>query len=411
MNFLTNRSILKDSNFFLFWLSHVISSMGNTLIPVTITFAVLEVTGSATKLGVVLGALWISRVLFVMFGGVLADRLSRKKILIISDLLQGVNHLIIGILFFVGSIEMWHLIVSSVLYGAVSAFHSPASSGIIPQLTSKENYQKANSVLSIMSNIFEIAGPALAGLMVVFLGFSTIFFIDALTFFLSLILMLFVKERFKKESQAQESYWTDLVEGIKVTRNYSWIWSTLIIFSVLNFATAAFYVLGPIVISENYGGPKVWGFIVTAGAIGGLIGALLSHNIKLKNPLRFCFIIMPLFVSIEFLVLIGPMPSWLIMFAAMLASASIVIGAVLWDTIVQKNIPQNLLSRIGSLDSFVSFVFMPLGFVLAGPLSDQLGMTMTLIIITSFVVVSSILILFVGDTLKIKSGKKYNLEF
>ncbi|MBG9691495.1 MFS transporter [Lysinibacillus sphaericus] len=404
-----SRYLFKDKNFFLFWLSQVISSIGNTLIPVTITFAVLEVTGSATKLGMVLGALWISRVIFVMFGGVLADRIPRKKILIIADLLQGVNHVVVGILFFVGSIEMWHLTVSALFYGAVSAFHSPASSGILPQLIDKEKFQKANSVLSIANSIFEIIGPALAGVMVIFWGFSTIFFIDAITFFISMILMCLVIERYKSEPRTEESYWADLVGGIRVVRNYSWIWSTLIIFSTLNFAIASFYVLGPIIILENFGDPKAWGLIVMASSVGGLIGGVVSHNIKLKNPLRVSFIIMPIFVSLEILVLIGPMSSWIIMLVVMFTSASIVIGGVLWDTFVQHNLPQNLLSRIGSLDSFVSFVFMPLGFVLAGPLSNYLGMTWTLLIISSLVIVLSFLFLYLGESFKMRAENKNEL--
>ncbi|WP_341357076.1 MFS transporter [Rossellomorea sp. y25] len=402
--------VLKDLNFLTFWLSHVISSIGNTLIPVTITFAVLEVTGSATSLGLVLGALWVSRVVFVMFGGVWADRISRKAILICSDLLQGANHLLIAYLFFTHSIELWHLVASALLYGAVSAFHSPASGGLIPQIVKKNQLQQANSLLSIVNSIFEIAGPAIAGILVVLVGFDVIFFIDAMTFFVSLLLMLMVLPKYKSETSVDNSYWQDLKEGIKVARSHTWIWKSLVTFSLLNFAVAAFNVLGPLALIDQLDGPKKWGLILTAASVGGLLGGLLSHNLKPKNPLKFAFTLMTVLVPLEILMLIGPASHWLIMIVAMFASASIIISAVFWDTLVQQKVPEHMLSRIGSLDSFVSFVFMPVGFVLAGPLSEALGMTWTLILLASLVFILNTWVIYFKDVRKVEFDKAIEIE-
>ncbi|WP_201714368.1 MFS transporter [Rossellomorea arthrocnemi] len=389
--------ILKDINFLTFWLAHVISSIGNTLIPVTITFAVLEVTGSATSLGLVLGALWITRVLFVMFGGVWADRISRKSILICSDLLQGANHLTIAFLFFTHSIELWHLVISALLYGAVSAFHSPASGGLIPQIAKENQLQQANSLLSIVNSILEIAGPAVAGILVVMVGFDIIFFIDAMTFFVSLILMLLVTPKYKLETTVDSSYWQDLKEGIHLAKNQTWIWKSLITFAMINFAVAAFNVLGPIALLGQLNGPKEWGMILTAASVGGLLGGLISHNFKPKNPLKFAFSFMTVLVPLQILMLLGPASHWLIMVVAMFASASIILSAVFWDTLVQQKVPEHMLSRIGSLDSFVSFVFMPIGFVLAGPISEVLGLTWTLLLLASSVFIINMGIIYFKD--------------
>ncbi|MFJ7941160.1 MFS transporter [Peribacillus sp. NPDC096622] len=402
MNLLKSNLLMKDKNFFLYWVSQLISSLGNSLIPVTITFAVLEVTGSATSLGIVLGALWISRVVFVMFGGVWADRLSRKHIIIIADLFQGFNHLIISLAFFTNLIEIWHLAISALFYGAISAFHAPASSGFLPEIIEKHQLQKANSLLSITSSIFDIAGPALAGLLVIFLGFSTIFIIDAITFFVSFFLVLFVTPKFKSKQSQQTPYWQDLKEGVKVAKNHSWIWTTLISFSIFNFAVAAINVLGPLALSESLRGPKEWGLILTAGSIGGLLGGIISHNLKPKHPLKFSFVLMAIFIILELLVLIGPLSTWIIMIVFMLASASIILGAVFWDTIVQQHVPEHLISRIGSLDSFVSFIFMPVGFVIAGPLSAKIGLNSTLITIATLVLISNVWVIYFGDGRKIQ---------
>lgn len=394
-----NKSIgvLKEKNFLVFWISHIVSTIGNTIIPLTITFAVLEVSGSATSLGMVLGALWVSRVLLITFGGVWADRLSRKKVLIFSDILQGINHLTIASLFFSNQIQLWHLVISALFFGAVSAFHAPASSGIIPQIVKKDKLQQANSLLSIVNSICQIAGPAVAGGLVLFVGFGNIFLIDAITYFTSFLLLIFIRPTFNSESTSQNSYWEDLREGVHIAKKYTWIWSSMISFSVLNFSVAAFNVLGPLIMSEKFNGPTDWGFVLTAGSVGGLLGGILTQKFSPKSPLKLSFILMTIFATLQMIVLIGNTSLWVIMCVAMLASGSIIMGAVYWDTLVQKNVPEHLLSRIGSIDSFVSFIFMPMGFVLAGPLSEQLGMNWTLIIIASIVFISNVWVIYFRD--------------
>ncbi|GGD29565.1 MFS transporter [Pontibacillus salipaludis] len=400
--------ILKDKDFLIYWISHIISTIGNTIVPLTITFAVLEITGSATSLGVVLGALWISRVIFITFGGVWADRLSRKKVILFSDILQGSNHLIIALLFFSNQIELWHLVVSALFYGSVSAFHAPATSGLIPQIVKGESLQQANSLLSIVNSLFQIAGPAIAGALVLFVGFGNIFLLDALTFFSSFILVLFIRPNFKAESTPKSTYWEDLKEGIDIARQYTWIWSSMVAFSILNFAVASFSVLGPLVVTEKLNGPTEWGLILTSGSIGGLIGGVLSHKLKPKSPLKFSFTLMTIFVSLQIASLINPISHWIIMVFSLLASASMIIGGVFWDTLVQREVPEHLLSRIGSLDSFVSFVFMPVGFVLAGPLSEKLGMNWTLALISSLVFITNIWVIYFRDYIQTRKSNPYS---
>ena len=153
--------------------------------PVAVAFAVLDLTGSAADLGLVLAALMASRVVFIVAGGVWADRLPRQLVMIAADLVRALVHGVIALAFFTDSIAVWHLVASSVLFGAASAFFGPASTGLVKSLVKPTRLQEANALMGISNNAVSIFGPALAGLLVALAGFGVVFAIDAATFIVS----------------------------------------------------------------------------------------------------------------------------------------------------------------------------------------------------------------------------------
>jgi hypothetical protein len=165
--------------------------------------------------------------------------------------------------------------------------------------------------------------------------------------------------------------------GLGEVRSRTWLWSSFIVFSISNVTIAMYFVLGPLVVERELGGASDWGLLLTGGAIGGLLGSLVALRYKPARPLIPAFLLM-FFVFAQLVALIPPLPVAALMLAAVLAVFSIAIGNALWDTMLQQHIPVESISRVSALDWMISLVFMPLGYVMAGPLADAIGLDLTL---------------------------------
>jgi hypothetical protein len=177
-------------------------------------------------------------------------------------------------------------------------------------------------------------------------------------------------------------------------RRRTWLWASFISFAFGNLSIAAFFVLGPLVVERELGGPSTWGLILAAGAGGGVLGSVVALRWKPARPLVPASILM-LTVSLQLVGLVPPVPVPLLMAAAAAAFASIAIGNALWDTLLQQHVPKEAISRVSSLDWMVSLVFMPLGYTAAGPLSDRIGVEETLLLAAGLGAAASLALLFV----------------
>lgn len=403
--------VFRYRTFRLFWLGQFISVIGDSLIPITVSFAIIDLSGSATDIGIVLGSLWGARILFILLGGVWSDRLPRRLVMIGSDLARAINHGVVAFTFFTDIIQVWHLALSSALYGAASAFFAPASSGIIPELVPKEYLRQANAIISISNSIVMLFGPALAGFLVQLIGYGPIFAFDALTFIISALFLLSLRLPESFAYIGKQTFFTDVKYGFREVTKHQWIWVTSLATSLTNVAVASFYILGPIVINQKLGGSVDWGLIMTSSSIGGILGGILSHRFFPSRPFIPAFIIMGLSISMEIFSLIPPIPLWGLMTFAALTSASTVLTSVFWDTLVQQHVSADVLSRVNSLDSLISFVFMPLGFIVSGPLADKIGLNSTLYLMISLALIPSLGVLLVPAVRNLRSieGKTENM--
>ena len=367
---------LEERPFRLLWLGQTLSAAGDSLVPVALAFAVLGLTGSATDLGLVLAASFVARVVFLLAGGVWADRLPRRSVMLAADLFRAAVHAAIAALLLAGNAEVWHLVVTAALNGIATAFFAPASTGVVPETITAARLQQANALMSLSRRSVAIFGPAASGLLVAAFGPGWVFALEAASFVVSAAFLAALPLTVSPPAPRQ-AFVRELAEGWHEVRSRTWVWTGLVCFSVSNVAVATFFVLGPLVAARELGGATDWGLALTGGAVGGVVGGLVAIRLQPRYPLRFAFPVI-LLCALQLLALVPPLPVLALALAAALALGAIDFANALWTTVLQERIPPRQLSRVSAYDWMVSYVFMPVGYALAGPLASGLGIDATL---------------------------------
>jgi MFS family permease len=367
---------LSERPFRLLWLGQTTSAIGDALVPLALTFAVLEV-GGATGLGLSLAALMGTRAVLVLVGGVWADRLPRRLVMLGCDLLRAAVEFTTVAVIVTGNASTTFFVCTSALFGAAAAFFSPASTGVIPQVVTPGRLQQANALVSLSRSTISVFGPAVSGLIVATAGAEWVFGINGVSFVVSALFLarLSVPERVRGP---RNRFLADLAEGWREVRSRSWVAAALLNFSIVNIGIASYFVLGPLIVEEELGGASAWAIALTGGSIGGILGGALALRFKPTYPLRWSFGLI-VFTAIQLLGLIPPLPAVGLAVLALLTVASIQLSGTFWNTTLQQRIPEHVLSRVVAYDWLVSLVFMPLGYVAAAPVAEAIGTDATLL--------------------------------
>jgi MFS family permease len=374
-----NFGALEERNFRYLWLGQTGSAIGDGLSFVAIAFAVLAIGGSTTEIGIVFAAFFLPNVVFLLVGGVWADRLPRNLVMLTSDGVRAVVQIGLAILLFTGSAEVWHIVVAAALHGAASAFFMPASIGLMPQVVSPGRLQQANALMTLSRSAAFIIGPAVSGILVAASGPGTVFALDAVTYLFSMITLALLRIDRAVAPEARESFLSELKQGWHEVRSRDWLIGSLVVFGVSNMAMGSFMVLGPVIVDRELGGAAEWGLIMTVGALGAIIGGAVALRWKPARPLAVGFAFM-LVGATRTLALIPPLPVLVIAISAMATLIAISISNTLWETVLQQRIPQASLSRVSSYDWMVSLALQPIAFVIIGPLADTIGEVQTLLL-------------------------------
>jgi MFS family permease len=355
---------LAEREFRLLFTGEVVSLAGSALAPIALAFAVFDLTGSASDLGLVLAAAWLPQVVFVLVGGVLADRLPRSLILVGTNLVSG-------------TAELWHLLVTQVVRGSATAFFFPAVQAIVPETVRPAVLQQANAVLRLSLSVTTIVGAATGGVLVAVAGPGWAFAFDAGTYFASAAVLARLRRR-GPVAIAERNLFHELAEGWNEFRARTWVWLVVVVSGVVNLIwTGASGVLAPLVARESLGGAGAFGAIVAAEAVGLLVGGLIALRYRPGRPLvagLLAGVGVPIFLA----ALAVPAPLPLVLVAAVPAGVSLELFNVFWITAMQQHIPPDRLARVTSYDALGSFVFIPLGFALAGPAAASFGLSETL---------------------------------
>ncbi len=385
---------LGERPFRLLWLGRTASSAGDSLIPVAIAFGVLsDLDGSASQLGLVAASFTLARVGFILVGGVWADRLPRRFVMLACDAVRCISQASVGVLLLAGTLDVWMLALASAVAGAASAFFGPASTGLIPETISRERLQQANALMSLSESGTSIFGPAVAGFLIAGAGTGVVFLIDAVSYAASAVFLATLPLE-RAPAPPRQSFLGDLARGWREVRARAWVQAAFVAFSMSNVAIAVFFVLGPLVFQEELGGAGDWGLAMTVGAVGGVLGSAVALRYRPARPLVASFLVI-LPVSLQLLSLLPPAPALVVGAAAALAFAGINAGNAIWDSVLQANIPRDAISRVSSYDWMISLIFMPLGFALAGPLADAIGLDTTLVLAAGLAAAANTLVLLV----------------
>jgi MFS family permease len=367
---------LRQRNFRRLWLAQSASVIGDNIVLVALALFVVQDTGSATDLGLVLAAQSLPLVAFLLIGGVWADRLPRHRVMIATDLLRFILHALLAALIFSGSVQIWQVIAIEVLFGSAEAFFRPAAIGLLPQTVPEAEIQQATAITTMSNNIAEFAGPVLATALVLGAGAGWAFALDAATFLLSAGFLLGVHPRPRGSAapaSERSTLWSDLRAGSREVRSRVWVWATLAAFCVALFCgLAPWFVLGPVVAREQYGDIAVYGVVAAAFGLGTVVGALLSIGWRPRYPMRLAMLAIMLWPSAAILYAAG-VTLVIVIPVTVVAGIGIALSDVWWQTALAERIPPEMLSRVTSYDWMISLALMPLGYALAGPLAGALG--------------------------------------
>lgn len=265
--------VLRGREFRLLWLGGTLSSIGDALVPVATAFAALEI-GDATDLGLVLAAAMGSRALFFMIGGVWADRLPRRLLMIGADVVRAAAQFVIALAFLTDAIEVWHLIAAAAVVGAASAFFRPASTALLPQVVPAARIQEANALIGLSRNVTELFGPVLAGVLVATAGYELIYAVDGATFVASLACLALMRPLGVVRAR-RHGFFAEAREGVREVMARPWLRVTIVADLFANFALAPYFVLRPLVVKEHLDGAPDWGLMMAASAAGGIAGGML----------------------------------------------------------------------------------------------------------------------------------------
>jgi MFS family permease len=245
------------------------------MVVIALAFAVLEIGGSASAIGLVLAVRTGALLLSLLFGGVVADRVPRRAVMISADLARVVTQGLLAALVIAGAAEVWSVALLTGLTGIATGFFNPASTGLLPAIVPAEKLQQANGIRATLLSAGEIGGPVLAGVLVAAAGAGWALAIDAATFAISglLLLGLYVPGRVER---AATGFWEDLREGWDTFSGTTWVWTFVLWASVMNLTFGAWNVLGPVVAVRELGGAAAWGAVNAALGIGALVGAVAA---------------------------------------------------------------------------------------------------------------------------------------
>jgi MFS family permease len=366
---------LSDARFAWYFTGRLISTTGSMMAPIAVTFAVLDISDSAKALGAVLAARSIPMIVFMLIGGVVADRFSRSMVMQVSHLLSAASQGVVAALLLTGTAEIWMIVVLEAVNGTVAAFTFPAMFGVVPQVVPRSHIQQANAMLGFTRNGLAMLGPSLGAALVVTVGSGWAVAIDALTWLVAAGCMARVRlpaATTREPSSAKPSMWRDLVEGWSAFTSYTWVWVVVVAFGLMNAIQAgAWNTLGPVLAKDTIGIPA-WGWVLSASAAGYLVMTVVLLNWRLTYPVRAGMIGSSLF-ALPILMLGLDTQVLPLVLVAFVAGCGMEVFSIGWQTAYHEHIPNELLSRVTSYDALGSFVAIPVGMLSFGPLADAFG--------------------------------------
>src|SRR5216683_4927107 len=384
--------------FTLLWAGQTISVFGDAVFTIAITWEVLLLTDSATAMSLILIAQWAPRILFLLLGGVIADRVSRRFLMLCADAGRGCIVMLVAWLSWTHQLQFWHLVALAPLFGIVSSFFDPAYQAIMPQMVETEALTSVNALNTLSRNVGFLLGPVPGAICAALFGMASAFAFDGLTYGISALCLLALRlpastatsqvevpahpaeadEARNHASQGIRGAMRDARDGLRYVFSVPWLWVTVLASPLVGAGFAgAMWVSLPRLVRDVYGA-GVWliGAVATADAVGSILAALAIGNAsKLRRGIvAYSAVLVGGCALIACaLPLPRPVEPAIVIAASALVGAGLAIFTILWGTLQQEKVPNDKLGRVSSITQLGVASTLPGGLVLAGLLADHIG--------------------------------------
>jgi MFS family permease len=367
-----------------YFFANLISLVGNNLTMIAVPWFVLETTGSAFQTGLVAFFTALPAILAAFFGGTIVDRFGQKRMSIISDLASGITVLLIPLLYGTRGLQFWQLLLLVFLSALLDGPGNTARQALLPELALAANLplEKANAVQQAIHRAGTLIGPAMAGFLIVWLGSSNVLWLDAATFAVSAGLFALAIPSGQPRVKPESRYFKLLQEGWQFVRRDRLIIALCVTIAITNFLdTPLFAVVLPVYAEQVYGQATALGLLISSFGAGALIGSLLFGLVIFRAPRRITFVVAFIFAGMPFWAL-AFMPPFFLALAALFCGG-VAAGQLnpLIMTLVQERTPAALRGRVFGIITALALIAAPLGMVLAGFLTEWLGVIVVLLII------------------------------
>jgi MFS family permease len=352
-----------------------ISLLGDGVFFVALAWQTYSLSNRPTAMSFVGVAYMLPQVLLLLLGGVLSDRIERRRMMMLSDALRGLAVSAMGALALAGTLELWHLVVLVVVYGAGDALFAPAFGAIVPEIVPSEQLVQANSLDQFVRPAVRLVGPALGGGLVAAVGAGSAFVFDAGTFACSIAALALMQARpHPPREDRRASVLREIADGYRYARSKTWLWGTLVAASIGNVAGAAWYVLVPYAVKNLlHASAGAYGLVLSIGAVGGLLASLAVSQLGLP---RRHIVLMYSAWALGGFAMVGWAAAdavWQGMLISLVFGAGAAVGQVVWGTLMHTLVPRELLGRVTSFDWMVSISLVPVFYAIVGPVAQAIG--------------------------------------
>lgn len=373
-------------DFALIWAATAISRLGDGLYLVAIAWQTYAVSNVPTALSIVGIATTLPQIVLLLFSGALSDRFARRRLMVIADGLRAVAIGVLGALALLDWLSLAVIVGLVAVYAVGIALFQPASASLLPLVVPPERRAQANGLMRLASALaVRLVGPALGGFVTGVFGAGTAFFADSATFVVSLSLLL-VMSTYPLPERTGKSLFADIKEGLGFVRRQSWLTASLVAASIgLLCYEGPTAVLLPYLVKNHFSGDAAdLGLVLSAGGGGSVLAAfLISHFGLPSRRMGLMYLLWSFLLSCVALYALAE-SIWQLAVVCFLAIGAMIAGDIIWTTLLQDYVPGELLGRVASLDTVVSFSLVPLSMALTGPVAAAAGARPTMLVAGAF---------------------------
>jgi predicted MFS family arabinose efflux permease len=382
---------LQERQFRLLFTGQIVSLLGDAITGVALAFAVLDVTHSASDLGFVFAAKTVPLVGFLLAGGVFADRLPRRAVMLTADVVRMCSQGAVAVLLLTHSAHLWELIVTQAVAGTATAFFNPASTGLTPLTVSPERLQQANALRGMSMAFAGVTGYALSGILTASVGPGYALAIDAASFGFSAVFLAQLRLP-PHVTLPPQSFLADLHDGWREFIARTWVWVIVVAAAIGNMMTSFFPILGAVLFKRELGGAVPWAIVLVLLSLGQIAGGVVALRMKLRRPMYSSTWLL-FFNALVIALLAVKAPTPVLAAGGFLSGAANMIFNSFWETALQQHIPPAALSRVSAYDWFGSLAMQPIGLMIAGPLAAGIGIGRTLWLAAAVICITNTLTL------------------